>query len=237
MALKKNELSIRADKVLKDLLARYPEAGTQLNYSNPWELLVATQLSAQCTDARVNEVTPEFFRRWPDPASLLKSSREEIESVIHSTGFFRNKAKNLLACAAILQNEYNGEVPDNMEDMLKLPGVARKTASVVLWGAYGINAGLAVDTHVKRISHRLGLTENIDPVRVEQDLMPLFPQKEWGGVNYRMVMFGRDVCKARKPDCFKCEFSSFCPRLELPVDNNRQIKRAANDHESSPQSE
>lgn len=206
----------RAGKVLKALKARYPASSSQLEFENPWQLLVATILSAQCTDARVNMVTPGLFRRWPGPAELAGASREELEEVIHSTGFFRNKAKNLLACAAMTHEIFGDELPRRMEDMLKLPGVARKTANVVLFGAYGINAGIAVDTHVKRVSYRLGLTREIDPVRIERDLMSLFPREEWGDVNHRMVWFGRDVCGARSAACGDCEMGGFCPRHEPP---------------------
>lgn len=206
----------QALRVLTRLKKRYPATGSQLRYGTPWELLTAVILSAQCTDARVNMVTPELFRRWPGPGELALAEIPEVEEVIHSTGFFRNKAKNLVACARLAHERHNDTLPASMEELLKFPGVARKTANVVLFGAFGINAGLAVDTHVKRIAHRLGLTENTDPVRVETDLMALFPQEEWGGVNHRMVWFGRDVCRARKPDCEHCEMADFCPRLEPP---------------------
>lgn len=203
----------KAQKILIALAKRYPESVTQLVYTNPWELLVATQLSAQCTDERVNMITPKFFQRWPNPGELTQATLQEIEDVIHSTGFYHNKAKNLLACAHQLINEFNGQVPKTMEELTRLAGVARKTANVVLFGAYGINAGIAVDTHVKRISYRLGLTVNQDPVKIEKDLMEIFPQEEWGNVNFRMVLFGRELCKAKKAQCQECEFLDFCPRL------------------------
>lgn len=228
---KNSELSQRAHKVLEVLQTRYPVAKTQLQFTTPWELLAATQLSAQCTDDRVNLVTPQFFKLWPKPEILLGASQEEVEEVIRSTGFFHNKAKNLLACANKIVNEFSGEIPKNMKDMLQLPGVARKTASVVLWGAYGINEGIAVDTHVKRISYRLGLTEHTEPVKIEQDLMPLFPQTEWGNVNTRMVLFGRDVCKAKKQDCANCACAAFCPKLEPPRQTSPKIKGAKHEHE------
>lgn len=203
----------KAKKILEGLAKRYPNSATQLVYTNPWELLVATQLSAQCTDERVNMITPNFFKRWPHPEELTQASLQEIEKVIHSTGFYHNKAKNLLACANQLIADFEGQVPKTMDELIKLPGVARKTANVVLFGAYGINAGIAVDTHVKRISYRLGLTENQDPVKIEKDLMEIFPQEEWGNVNFRMVLFGREVCKAKKTLCQECEFLEFCPKL------------------------
>lgn len=206
----------QATRVLAALKARYPEPASHLVFSSPWELLVATVLAAQCTDARVNTVTPELFRRWPGPAELACATQGELESVIHSTGFYRNKAKNLLGAAARVRDVFGGQVPSTLEELVTLPGVARKTANVVLFGGFGINEGLAVDTHVKRISHRLGLTAATDPVEVERDLMAVFPRAEWGDVNHRMVWFGREVCRARKPGCGLCEMASFCPRLEPP---------------------
>ena len=183
-----------------------------LTHENPWELMIATILAAQCTDARVNTITPELFRRWPGPAEMAKASLEELESVIRPTGFYHNKAKNILGAACRVTEIFHGKVPQTLEELITIPGVARKTANVVLWGAFGINEGLAVDTHVKRISFRLGLTKNTDPVKIEQDLMKIFPRQEWGDVNHRLVWFGRDVCDARKPACDSCELSELCPR-------------------------
>ena len=217
----------RARKVLAALQARYPRPETHLNAHNAWELLVATVLAAQCTDARVNTITPELFRRWPGPAELARATQEELEEVIHSAGFYHSKAKNLLGAARRVRERFDGQVPRTLEHLVTLPGVARKTANVVLFGAFGINEGLAVDTHVKRISHRLGLTGQTDPVAVERDLMKLFPQKEWGDVNHRMVWFGRDVCHARKPRCEACEMADFCPRLEPPGERGRATAKAA----------
>ena len=202
----------RAARVLEALEQRYPEPQSLLTYRNAWELLAATVLAAQCTDARVNQVTPEFFRRWPSPRALAGAKREEVEDVIRSTGFYHNKAKNLLAAAEKIEIQHQGNVPCSMEELVRLPGVARKTANIVLWGAFGINEGLAVDTHVRRVSGRLGLTEHTDPVRIEQDLMRLFPRESWGDVNHRLVWFGRDVCGARKPRCEVCELRDLCPR-------------------------
>lgn len=212
------ERKARAKQVLDLLVVRYPRPVTLLTHQNAWELLVATVLAAQCTDARVNTVTPEFFRRWPTPADLLPATQEEVESVIRSTGFYHNKAKNLLGAARVMMERHKGQVPSTLAELVQVPGVARKTANVVLWGAFGINEGLAVDTHVKRISCRLGLTDHADPVRIEQDLMRLFPSSSWGDINHRMVWFGRDVCAARKPLCDECEMNIFCPRLN--VDKN-----------------
>ena len=205
-----------ARNVLAALQKRYPHPRTHLDAQNAWELLVATVLAAQCTDARVNTVTPDLFRRWPTPAALAEAPQEELESVIRPTGFFHSKAKNLLGAARRVRDVFDGQIPKSIEDLVTIPGVARKTANVVLFGAYGINEGLAVDTHVKRIAYRLGLTDETDPIPIERDLMKLFPREEWGDVNHRMVWFGREVCDARKPLCDTCEMLSFCPRREPP---------------------
>ena len=205
-----------ARNVLAALQKRYPHPRTHLDAQNAWELLVATVLAAQCTDARVNTVTPELFRRWPTPAALAEAPLEELESVIRPTGFFHSKAKNLLGAARRVRDVFDGQIPKSIEDLVTIPGVARKTANVVLFGAYGINEGLAVDTHVKRIAYRLGLTDETDPIPIERDLMKLFPREEWGDVNHRMVWFGREVCDARKPLCESCEMRPFCPRRVPP---------------------
>lgn len=204
----------QAKKVQEGLQKRYPQPETHLHHETPWQLLVATVLSAQCTDARVNMVTPALFAKWKDPFALAKANIKDVEEVIKSTGFYHNKAKNIVAGAKFLVENYNGEVPRTMEELVKVAGVARKTANVVLYTAYGINEGIAVDTHVKRISYRLGLTDSQDPVQVEKDLMELFPQKEWGNVNHRLVWFGRHVCEARNPQCDECEFAVICPKRE-----------------------
>ena len=202
--------------MLEALQLRYPHPRTHLDAQNAWELLVATVLAAQCTDARVNTVTPELFRLWPTPAALAEAPIEELEAVIRPTGFYHSKAKNLLGAARRVCDVFNGQIPQSIEDLITIPGVARKTANVVLFGAFGINEGLAVDTHVKRIAYRLGLTDETDPVPIERDLMKLFPREEWGDVNHRMVWFGREVCDARKPLCDTCEMRPFCPRREPP---------------------
>lgn len=196
-------------------LARlYPLSEASLEFRNPWQLLQATILAAQCADARVNTVTPELFRRWPRPEDLANAPLEEIEALIRPTGFYHNKAKSLKACAKILAEKFNGELPKSMEELVKLPGVARKTANVVLFGGFGINEGIAVDTHVRRISFRLGLTASQDPLVIERDLTALFPRPEWGVLNLRMVAFGRDICKARKPACQACPLDPACPKTE-----------------------
>ncbi len=213
-----------ADRALFLLKERYPNPRTHLNAASPWQLLVATVLSAQCTDERVNKVTPALFERWPTAADMALAGQVEIEAYIRSTGFYHNKAKNLLASARRVRDVFAGRVPDSMPDMLTLPGVARKTANVVLFGAYGINEGLAVDTHVGRIAFRLGLAVGHDPVKTEQELMALFPREEWGNVNHRLVWFGRQVCRARAPLCAECEMNSFCEKNGLSV----RVARGAN---------
>lgn len=197
--------------ILRRLKARYPDSASHLSWSSPWQLLVATVLSAQCTDKRVNQVTPEFFRRWPDPKSLSRAEPREVEEVIRSTGFYRNKAGNLQRSAQILVERHNAEVPGEMDQLLNLPGVARKTANIVLAGAFGKHEGIAVDTHVGRISYRLGLTSSNHPQRIEGDLMKVLPQSEWGRINTLMVRFGRDVCRAKSPACADCDLADICP--------------------------
>ncbi|MGE4297866.1 MAG: endonuclease III [Desulfovibrionaceae bacterium] len=202
----------RAALVLDRLRQRYPTPGSHLDWRTPWELLAATALAAQCTDARVNSVTPTLFARWPGTAAMAGADLAEVEAVVRPTGFYRNKAKNLVVAAARIEAVYGGEVPRTMEELITLAGVARKTANIVLSNAFGINVGLAVDTHVKRITFRLGLTTATDPVPVERDLMPLFPQEAWGDVNHMLVFFGREVCAARTPRCEACELADICPR-------------------------
>ncbi len=206
-------LKKRAALVQEALATKYPEPETHLHAETAWQLLVAVVLSAQCTDARVNMVTPHLFARWPDAATLADAPIAEVEEVIRSTGFYRNKAKNIVAAAQRVMQVYGGEVPPRLADLITLGGVARKTANVVLWSAFGINEGIAIDTHVGRIAFRLGLTKSTAPVTVEKDLMAIFPQEEWGRVNHRMVWFGRHVCDARKPLCEQCEMQDFCPKV------------------------
>lgn len=205
----------RALEILIRLKRLYPEAPCTLNYETPIQLLVATILSAQCTDERVNQVTPELFRRFPDAAAFAAANVEEIETLIRSTGFYRNKAKNILGACRMIIAEFGGEVPKRMEELLKLPGVARKTANVVLAHAYGIHQGVTVDTHVKRLSQLFGLTEYTDPIRIERDLMRLLPQEEWENWSIRLVYHGRAICKARKPECYACALADLCPSADL----------------------
>ncbi|WP_031385561.1 endonuclease III [Desulfonatronum thiodismutans] len=207
---------LRAAQIFTLLHARYPLPVTMLDWKNPWELLVATVLAAQCTDARVNMVTPEFFRRWPGPEDLSVAPLAEVEDVVHSTGFFRQKAKNLIASAKRVLEAYSGEVPDTMTDLLTLPGVARKTANIVLSNALGRHEGIAVDTHVRRLSFRLGLTTSTNPTIIERDMMQLFPREQWGDINHLLVLHGRDTCPARKPRCPNCILTNLCPKHGLP---------------------
>lgn len=207
---------IRAKHVEERLAQRYPSPKTELDWQNPWELLVATVLSAQCTDARVNMVTPSLFARWRDVAAMAAADTADIETMVHSTGFYRNKAKHIREAARIICEQFAGNVPQTMPELLTLPGVARKTANVVLANAFGVFEGIAVDTHVKRISYRLGLTKSTNQDRIEQDLMKLFPRQRWGDINHFLVLFGREVCSARKPACPSCELNDICPKLEIP---------------------
>lgn len=192
----------------------YPEAPCTLNYETPVQLLVATILSAQCTDERVNLVTPELFRRFPDASSLASADLSELETLVRSTGFYRNKAKNIQAACRMIVTEFGGQVPQSMEDLLRLPGVARKTANVVLAHAYGIHAGVTVDTHVKRLSQRLGLTKETDPIRIERDLIKLLPQEDWENWSIRLIYHGRAVCNARNPACDGCILADLCPAVD-----------------------
>ncbi len=211
MATKKNANKIRALEILVRLKRLYPDATCTLNYETPVQLLVAVILSAQCTDERVNIVTAELFRHFPDAAAMAGADLEKITELVRSTGFYRNKAKNIQATCNLLVQNHQGQVPQTMEEILKLPGAARKTANVVLAHAFGINAGVTVDTHVKRLSGRLGLTKNIDPIKIERDLISLLPQADWENWSIRLIYHGRAVCMARKPDCANCALADLCP--------------------------
>jgi endonuclease-3 len=211
----KRALRQKALEILLRLKRHYPNSKCTLHYQTPLQLLVATILSAQCTDERVNQVTPELFRRFPDAQALATAPREEIEALIRPTGFYRNKAKHIQeACRKIL-TDFGGQVPRTMPELLTLPGVARKTANVVLAHAFGINAGVTVDTHVKRLSRRLGLTEHEDPVRIERDLMQLLPQVDWENWSLRLIEHGRAICTARQPLCQQCFLADLCPTASL----------------------
>lgn len=201
----------RAPLLLDQLGALYPDATCSLNWQTPWQLLVATMLSAQCTDERVNLVTPALFQRFPDAASAAFVRSEEVEPLVRSTGFFRNKAKNIVATSRLLMDHHGGEVPASMEHLLTLPGVARKTANVVLSHAFGIHEGVTVDTHVRRLSNRLGLSRQSTPERIEPDLMKLVPRQEWENLSIRLIFHGRAVCTARKPSCEICPIAALCP--------------------------
>ncbi len=205
----------RALEILIHLKRLYPDAPCTLDYETPVQLMVATILSAQCTDARVNLVTPELFRRFPDAAALAGADVAELENLVRSTGFYRNKAKNIQAACQMIMTEFGGQVPRMMEDLLRLPGVARKTANVVSAHAYGVNLGVTVDTHVKRLTYRLGLTKNTDPVKIERDLMKLIPQPDWENWSIRIIYHGRAVCMARNPQCDRCELADLCPSANL----------------------
>lgn len=201
----------RAGEVLQRLKTLYPDAPCTLTYSTPVQLLVAVILSAQCTDERVNRVTPLLFQRFPDAAAIAEADLEELMTIIRSTGFYRHKAKNIQATCRILTEKYQGEVPQTMAELLELPGVARKTANVVMAHAFGINSGVTVDTHVKRLCQRLKFTTHTDPVKIERDLMPLIPQPDWENWSIRLIYHGRAVCHARKPQCPQCALADLCP--------------------------
>jgi endonuclease-3 len=195
-----------------DVLARtYPDAHCELDFTNAFELLCATILSAQCTDKRVNMVTPTLFRAYPDAHALANARQEDVEEIVKSTGFFRNKAKSLVAMATALVERHGGEVPRTMAELVVLPGVGRKTANVILGNAYGINEGVTVDTHVGRVAARLGLTRETDPVKIEQALMPLFPRERWAMLSHLLIFHGRRTCDARKPRCGECTLAAVCP--------------------------
>ncbi len=200
-------------KIIAALSRTYPDAHCELNYSSPLELLIATILSAQCTDKRVNLVTADLFKKYRSAADFAAAPLSEIEGMVRSTGFFRSKARNLQACCAALVERFGGEVPRTMDALHALAGVGRKTANVVLGNAFGISVGVVVDTHVMRLSRRLGLTTGTDAVKIEQALMPLVPQKDWTLFSHWLIWHGRRRCAARKPDCAGCELRALCPRV------------------------
>ena len=205
----------RLPAVLAELKRLYPEVDCALDHENAFQLLAATILSAQCTDERVNLVTPALFARFPGPAELAEAAQEDVEQLIYSTGFYRNKAKNLIGMARGIVQDHGGDVPRTMEELLALPGVARKTANVVLGTAFGIAVGVVVDTHVTRLARRLGWTRNEGAVPIERDLVALLPEELWIWISHALIWHGRRVCDARKPSCAECTLASSCPSREL----------------------
>lgn len=209
------DLKARAAEVNKRLKKRYPDARCSLDFTNAFELLIATILAAQSTDARVNIVTRALFRKYPNPQAFAKASQVEMETDVKQTGFFRNKARAVITCAQAIVERHGGEVPRTMDELVELPGVGRKTANVVLGNAFGTPAGVVVDTHVGRVSGRLGLTSNADPVKIEEDLVALLPRKEWTVFAHRLIYHGRETCIARKPLCGECVLNDICPSADL----------------------
>ncbi len=205
----------QAMEIIDRLRREYGEPRTALRFKSPFELLVAVILSAQCTDERVNKITPALFKRFPGPKEMADATVEDIEELIRSCSFFRNKAKSIHNAAKMIVDRFGGRLPDNMKDLIKLPGVARKTANVVLYNAFGKNEGIAVDTHVKRLSKRLGLTDHSNPVKIENELMEIVPKQYWGLVTYLLIEHGRKVCKAKKPDCKNCILKDICPSANI----------------------
>lgn len=203
---KNNKKLLEFLSYLKEL---FPEAICELDYKTPFQLLVATILSAQCTDKQVNKTTPKLFEKYPNAESMSKATLEDIENLIKSIGLYKGKAKNILSASIDIVEKHNGNVPDNMEDLVNLAGVGRKTANVVLGNAFRV-PGIVVDTHVKRISNRFGMTKNSDPVKIEQDLMKIIPKDEWTDYSHRLVLFGRRVCEAKKPKCDECKVATIC---------------------------
>ena len=234
-----DRLRTSAADILKVLRTTYPDAHCELHHQGAFQLLVATILSAQCTDVRVNMVTPALFKKYPDAKHLAAAKQEDVEDLVRSTGFFRNKAKNLIAAAKSLVRDQAGEVPRDLETLTHLPGVGRKTANVVLGNAYGIEAGIVVDTHVARLSKRLGLTKHTDPVKIEKDLINVVPRDAWTLWSHLLIWHGRRRCSARKPDCPNCELRALCPsadshektvrakRSAAPTPRSMQAKRQA----------
>ncbi len=209
--LRGETLARHAEEIGRRLAALYPDAHCELDYRTPLQLLVATILSAQCTDKRVNMVTPELFKRFPTAKALADAPIEEIEELVKTTGFYRNKAKNVQGMARALVAHHGGKVPTSMDELVVLPGVGRKTANVVLGNAFGINEGVVVDTHVARLSARFGLTKETDPIKIEQALIPLFPRDQWTMLSHWMIWHGRRICDARTPRCGECTLRDICP--------------------------
>jgi len=218
-----------ANKVVETLRRLYPDARCSLDYRTPLQLLIATILSAQCTDERVNKVTPALFTRYRSAADFASADPRELENYIRSTGFYRAKAKNIIACCRALVERHGGELPRNLEELTKLPGVGRKTANVLLGTAWGIPAGIVVDTHVRRLARRMGLTQHTDPDKIERDLMELIPQEEWIAFGHRMIYHGRQVCLARNPRCDQCALNSFCPKIGVQTRKSQATRQRRQD--------
>jgi endonuclease-3 len=212
----KEQKAARVKRIIAELKRAYPDAHCELNYSSPLELLIATILSAQCTDKRVNVVTSELFKNYRSAAAYAEASASELEQAIKSTGFFRNKTKSIRSATEAIVKRHHGEVPRTMEELIQLGGVGRKTANVVLGNAFNVNVGVVVDTHVARLSGRLGLTREKDPQKIEQQLMELVPQNQWTLFSHWLIWHGRRRCFARSPDCPGCEIKSLCPRIGVP---------------------
>lgn len=217
----------RADAVRERLAQAIPRPHVELHFQNPWQLLVASILAAQSTDRTVNRVMPELLGRWPDPAALARAPQNEVEKVVLSTGFFRNKAKAIRAVSGEIADRFGGQVPRTMEQMLELTGVARKTANVVLGAAYGVPAGIVVDTHVHRVAHRLRLTRQDTPEKIEAALCELFPADEWIRMSHRLVLHGRHVCTSRAPRCEECPLNEVCPSRQAPPRGTWRDRAAA----------
>lgn len=216
----------RAQRIYKQLEALYPDAHCALIHDNPFQLLIATILSAQCTDERVNMVTPVLFKKYPTPRKMAAASQEDLETVIRSTGFYRNKAKSIKGAATAITQTHGDEVPDTMDELLELPGVARKTANVVLGNAFNKPVGVVVDTHVNRLTNRMGLTKQSDPVKIERELMQLFEQEQWTMLAHLLIFHGRQICAARKPDCANCKLIDECPQKGVAIKTN-PVKKTA----------
>ncbi|HYI11517.1 MAG TPA: endonuclease III [Thermoanaerobaculia bacterium] len=228
------DLKARAAETNNRLKTAYPDAKVELDFNNAFELLIATILAAQSTDVRVNIVTKSLFRKYPDPRAFAEADIVEMETAVKQTGFFRNKARAVINCSKALVEKHGGEVPRTIEELVELPGVGRKTANVILGNAYGINAGVIVDTHVTRLSGRLGFTKQADPVDIERDLMKIVPRDEWTAFANRLILHGRRVCIARKPDCPNCVVNELCPSADLDRENVPKKRPAKRGRKSSP---
>ena len=213
----KSDLKTRAGKITAGLFELYPNAICALKHKGAFQLAIATILSAQCTDERVNIVTRDLFKKYKTPAAFAGADLEELEQDIRSTGFYRNKAKSIVGFSRAIVEQFGGEIPKDLDLLVKLPGVGRKTANVILGTGFGIASGVVVDTHVQRLSQRMGLTANDDPVKIEHDLMSLLPEQDWINFSHAMIWHGRKVCDARKPKCAECELSVYCPKIGVAV--------------------